>query len=598
MKLTEHYLHLRNHFGDTLENEDFTITIDELANILCCSPRYTKKIMKEMHLEKWIHWKVTYGRGKRPTLTFLKNKGEVLLEVSKSHIQSGRYKEGLQLLHSLGPHYQEKANEWLVNQFGYIEENDKNEPLEVLRYPYYFSIIHLDPAHINSIHENHLVDHIFDTLLVYNPETKSADPHLAHHYECSDEGMTWRFYLRKGVFFHHGRELTAQDVVQSFQRLKEIAFSNKSMISNIKAIEANKKWVVEFHLSQTDYLFPHALCHKQLSIIPIDVYRNLGEAFTTLPTGTGPFKITKHDESMIRLDAHGTYFKGRPHLDRVEIITLDEINQDTKRGFADYFSHDVSANNTPMYWEEVHQPEEGATYITFNLFKDGPHQSKKLREAINLCIDRDALCQFLGGKHLFPADSQLINETAKTYVNAYNPAKSMALLHEAGYSGETLTLYATQLRKNASVQTEAFWIKEQCEKVGIKVDVHVIPIPELLKQSTMKKADMIIGGFAFGNDIVYSFYRFFQIPGSFVKNLMGKKLGAILDQQILNVRQEADTNKQMSYLLDLEHTIKKEVAIINLYHRSHAINVNNNSQLKGISLEWFGRVNYKDLWFK
>ncbi|MDQ0253551.1 MarR-like DNA-binding transcriptional regulator SgrR of sgrS sRNA [Evansella vedderi] len=598
MKLTEHYLQLRDSLGNTVENEDFTITIDELADILCCTPRYTKKIMKEMHNQNWINWKVAYGRGKRPTLTFLKNKGEVLFEVAKSHIRSGRYKEGLQTISSVGPPYQQLLNDWLVNQFGYIEESHQDEQLDILRYPFYYSIVHLDPAHINSIHENHLVDHIFDTLLVYNLQTKSVEPHLAHHYESSEDGMKWRFYLRKGVYFHHGRELTANDIVQSFQRLKETAFHNKSMIRNIRSVDVVKTWMVEFTLFKPDYLFPHALCHKQLSIIPLEIYQNAREGFTKLPTGTGPFKITKHDESMIRLDAHQHYFKGRPHLDRVEIITLADLDQTTKRDFTDYFSHDVSEKNSPMYWEEVQQPEEGATYITFNLFKGGPHQSIKVREAINYAIDKDALCDFLGGKHIFPADSQLINETDKTYVNQYNPDKSKELLHEAGYSGETLTLYATQLRKNASVRKEAFWIKEQCEKVGIMVDVHVVPINDLLREQTRKKADMIIGGVAFGNDIVYSFYRYLQMPASFVKNLMGKELGSVIESQLMKVVQEPDMDRQMGYLLELERMIKGDFAIIHLYHRSHAINVNSNSQLQGVSLEGFGRVNYKDLWFK
>lgn len=283
-------------------------------------------------------------------------------------------------------------------------------------------------------------------------------------------------------------------------------------------------------------------------------------------------------------------------MDRVEIITLPDLSQQLKNDFSSYFSHNTT--NNAMSWEEVSQPEEGATYITLNLHKNGAHQSPKIRQAIHHAIDREALCDYLGGKHLFPADSQLIAETRRTNQNPYNLLKAKELLREAGYHGETITLYGTQLRKNASVKREALWIKEQCEEIGIRMEVFIQPINELLKKQVLDKADMVIGGVAFGNDIVFSYYRYFQMPASFVKNLMGKRLEKTIDMQLQKVRQTPDLEQQLNDLLDLERLLKRETAIIHLYHRSHAITVKQQTNLQGVSLESFGRVDYRKLWFK
>ena len=76
----------------------------------------------------------------------------------------------------------------------------------------------LDPARLRDIYSLAVGQQLFDGLVQFD-QTLSIMPALAQFWVASRDGLTWTFTLRKGVKFHHGREVTADDVVYSFTRL-------------------------------------------------------------------------------------------------------------------------------------------------------------------------------------------------------------------------------------------------------------------------------------------------------------------------------------------------------------------------------------------
>src|SRR4029453_18081460 len=76
----------------------------------------------------------------------------------------------------------------------------------------------LDPALLTDVYGRTVVRQIFDGLVQFDADLKPI-PALAAFWEPSRDGRTWTFTLRRGVTFHHGREVTAHDVVYSFTRL-------------------------------------------------------------------------------------------------------------------------------------------------------------------------------------------------------------------------------------------------------------------------------------------------------------------------------------------------------------------------------------------
>src|SRR5262245_54502467 len=76
----------------------------------------------------------------------------------------------------------------------------------------------LDPARIKDIYSLSVSQQIFDGLVQFD-QTLAIVPGLAQFWKASRDGLTWTFTLRRGVLFHHGREVTAEDVVYSFTRI-------------------------------------------------------------------------------------------------------------------------------------------------------------------------------------------------------------------------------------------------------------------------------------------------------------------------------------------------------------------------------------------
>jgi len=76
----------------------------------------------------------------------------------------------------------------------------------------------LDPARISDIYGLSVTHESFDGLVRFD-HTLTISPALAQYWRSSRDGLTWTFTLRKGVKFHHGREVTADDVVFSLTRI-------------------------------------------------------------------------------------------------------------------------------------------------------------------------------------------------------------------------------------------------------------------------------------------------------------------------------------------------------------------------------------------
>jgi peptide/nickel transport system substrate-binding protein/oligopeptide transport system substrate-binding protein len=90
----------------------------------------------------------------------------------------------------------------------------------------------LDPAFVKDIYSRTVARQIFNGLVQFDAHLKPI-PAIAEFWETSRDGLTWTFTLRRGVKFHHGREVTAQDFVYSFTRLLDVNSPGSVKISSI-----------------------------------------------------------------------------------------------------------------------------------------------------------------------------------------------------------------------------------------------------------------------------------------------------------------------------------------------------------------------------
>ena len=177
----------------------------------------------------------------------------------------------------------------------------------------------LDPLTVNSAAEAHLLTQVLDPLLLFDPQAGTLRPHLAHHWDTPDDGRTWVFHLRKGVSFHHGRTLDAQDVQFTLERVRRGA---PWYLGGVTAVQAPTPFTAQVTLDQPDLFFPRRLAHEQALILPRDVPFD-----ERRPVGTGAFRWHAL-EGGFRLEAFGAHFAGRPLIDEVEVFLVPELRGD------------------------------------------------------------------------------------------------------------------------------------------------------------------------------------------------------------------------------------------------------------------------------
>jgi len=160
----------------------------------------------------------------------------------------------------------------------------------------------IDPAVGNDFSSSTSLANVYDTLVFPNPDG-SMSPWLAESWESSEDGLTWTFNLREGVKFHDGSELTASDVVYSFNRLKTIGEGYAYLAAGAESATAVDDYTVEFTLAQPSGLFVPSLVRlyianeelvraNTLSEGPYGEQGDYGkEWLLTNDAGSGPYKV-------------------------------------------------------------------------------------------------------------------------------------------------------------------------------------------------------------------------------------------------------------------------------------------------------------------
>jgi len=192
-----------------------------------------------------------------------------------------------------------------------------------------------------------IVEQLYDGLVKFD-NNFLVIPSLAEYWKISDDGKRITFYLRKGVRFHHGREMTASDVKFSLERLVQNRPGNvcyqyfTSRVAGAdefwrgKAADVNGFRVIDPYTFEIEWTRPYVsslglnlLSMYYCKILPKDLVQAQGSAFFQKPVGTGPFKFAYWLRSRkfdvpnleilgVRLERNYQYFGKKPYLDALE----------------------------------------------------------------------------------------------------------------------------------------------------------------------------------------------------------------------------------------------------------------------------------------
>jgi len=350
----------------------------------------------------------------------------------------------------------------------------------------------LDPAHIVDVPGGALAAKIYNGLVRFDRNAKIV-PDIASRWDISEDGRTYRFYLREGVKFTDGREVTADDVVYSLRRIldPEVNSPRSWLLAEVKGasafmkgeskelpgIRADGDGVVEIELESPSGLFLNFLAMPNASIIPRAGAGRVQRDLSDNPVGTGPFKLEewKHNNRIVLL-GNQDYFMGSPRLSGIEyriipealtaVVEFEQGNLD----IMDVPRAEYKKFTTELPWKDRILSRVGLNsyYLGFNCEK-APFDDKLLRQAFNYAIDREKIIDVLLEGRAIPASGpvppELMSDARGGY--EYNPEKARELLKR---SGVELPLRVTFLFKaDREVLTVAEVIQDYLKKVGVEL---------------------------------------------------------------------------------------------------------------------------------
>src|SRR5438105_5107703 len=301
---------------------------------------------------------------------------------------------------------------------------------------------------------------MFDSLL-HRSAKLEFEPSLALSWKALND-TTWEFKLRKGVKFHDGSILTAEDVKFSFDRVLEPGKEQKKspQYGNVRAIKEVKIVNADTIHLITDKPFPLLLERVVFfPIVPKKHIEKVGEeAFgSTAAVGTGPWKLVewKRDQH-IRLEAFDQHWRGKPALKYVVFRAIPEVAiavAELKTGGVDIIRN-VNADLMPDL--KSHPQTRISTtpilrvhYAELDM-RSAPFDKKAVRQAANYAIDKQVIIQrMMAG--LGRQVATVVQPTAFGYdpdakPYTFDPKKAKELLAQAGYpNGVDITLHSSSV---------------------------------------------------------------------------------------------------------------------------------------------------------
>lgn len=302
----------------------------------------------------------------------------------------------------------------------------------------------LHPVNTSLNVETNLVNQIYDYLAIDNPDDPTGDmiPRIAESWEVSEDGLCYTFHLRKGVKFHDGSELTADDIGFSLDLCAASEYQG-AMVDGMDHWEVVDTYTINVYTATVYSPFLRSVVD-----VPIGCkayYESVDEnTFAQQPVGCGPYKFVSHNQGdSFVLEAFEDYYGGAPAIKNVTFKVIADaasMSIGLQAGQIDFAEVDASVLSTLQSAAnvEITTAEQTAFYfIAMNTEKE-PYSNVKFRQAINYAIDREALVTaVLEGEgevnsNLLTPNREGYSDTQKQYT--YDPDQAKALLAECGYA--------------------------------------------------------------------------------------------------------------------------------------------------------------------
>jgi peptide/nickel transport system substrate-binding protein len=347
-------------------------------------------------------------------------------------------------------------------------------------------VIGLDPHIVTSFSSHRRVDLLYNKLVRHN-ENLEITPDLAEDIDVPDN-VTYIFNLRKGVKFHNGKEMTAEDVVFSLNRILDpkTASPGRSYLATIKSIETLSPYSVKVTLTAPLASFLEGLASNNCAVVSkaaVEQYGNLQK----VEVGTGPFMLKEWtpDNSMTLVKNPEYFEKGAPYLDKVIFRIIPEqasLLAGVKSGTLDMAT--INDGSTIMLAKRdsnlvvMQKPGVNVRTFGFNVTRK-PFDDERVRQAISLAIDRTevvTVAEFGMGMATGPipvSATQWALPLSKIPFSTPDIAKAKALLAQAGFpNGFSFKIVTANSYEGGLSVAQV--IQSQLKKIGVNAELEVV----------------------------------------------------------------------------------------------------------------------------
>lgn len=405
------------------------------------------------------------------------------------------------------------------------KRQDSEEGLAIFKYNESAGILTLDPIYAKDLPHIWACNQVFNSLVAFDDKMNLV-PMVAKSWDISEDGKTYTFHLRDDVRFHedacfNGKEqttelvegpaprmVTAQDFVYSFNRVVDKSLNSPGLwiFSSVKhdddhyAFTAIDDTTFQIELSKPFPPFLGILSMTYASVVPHEAVEYYGDDFRSHPVGTGPFRFQYWKEGVkLVFRKNPDYFERDeagerlPYIDAVSISFLI----DKQVAFLEFIKgkFDFMSGIDARYKDElltydgylrkkyedkielITEPYLNTEYFSFFIDPNdplGPDRSRALRQAVNLCIDREKMLRYLRNGIGEPGTGGMIPVGlpghSSTIGYGYDLKRAQKLVAENHLEG-----YLLQLSTVADYADIGKFVQSQVEQIGLQCKMEVMP---------------------------------------------------------------------------------------------------------------------------